>query len=127
MEGIKIIFGFAVLIVFLVLEWTLASSGATALSWVPFASLAAVWWMGRLAFAPRMAYGALAGFFLDAALMRPFGVSVALFMTMAGIMEVLHAILSRHDSRAARGANTLLILLLFFILLPVIESMARHL
>lgn len=127
MDGIKIFFGLIVFIGFLALEWIFSAGGTAALSWIPWASLAALWWMGRLPLGARTAYGALAGFFLDALLVRPFGASIALFLMMAGAMEPLHAVLLRHDSRTAKSVHAALVLFLFFALLPVAESAVRHL
>ncbi|MEK7082122.1 MAG: hypothetical protein AAB915_00380 [Patescibacteria group bacterium] len=119
---IKIIIGLAALAVFFALELILAPWGVALLSRAPLASLAALWWMGRLAFVPRMAYAALAGFFLDATFAHPFGASIILFLLIAVLVEILHAVLSRHDSGAARSAYVAIILAVFFILLPVVEN-----
>lgn len=126
MDWIKTILGFALFAGFLALEWAVASSGIAGFSWLPLASLAVLWRIGGLPFGFRMAYGALAGFFLDALFVRRFGASIALFLLMAGVMEALHAVLSRRDSRAARAVHGALILILFFILLPVAESVISY-
>ena len=124
MYGIKVVLGLVLVVAFLALEWMAASSGMRFVSWIPFGALAALWWSGRLALVPRMAYAALAGFIIDLVSGHPFGSTVMLLLLMVGVAQVLGVMLSAHDSRAAQGVSVAIMLVLFFLLTPLASRIA---
>ena len=117
----RIVLALISVVVFLVLEWACAISGILFLSVLPLASLAVVWWLGRLPLVSRLVFGLIAGFLLDSILGHPFGTHMLVFLLLAGSAEFLNALFSARDSKTARFVSVAAMLVLFFILLPVVS------
>ncbi len=106
--------------------WASASAGAGFIAAFPWALIAALWWLERLALPSRMAFALTGGFLLDSFLPGPFGVHIAIFILLAFVVEFLHAVFSGRESAFARGAALFLLILFWFMMMPLAHRMLAN-
>ena len=85
----------------MILQWIFSGLAAGALWMPPLALWAALAWFPALSPIGRLGTGVLAGFFLDAAFLPPFGAHMFLGAALAGVAEILFRAISHRDSPAA--------------------------
>lgn len=109
----------------MVLEWVASGSGVGMISWIPFSSFVAIWWVERMSWHLRFLFAFLSGILLDASSGYPLGVHALPLVVLAGIVGFFHAFFSSQESFLVRLGVIVLLCTAFLLLMPLVRDSIR--
>ncbi len=102
-----------------VFEWILSAAVAGTVVFVPVAALVFLVLSWRMEFRARMWCALAVGFLMDTVQMIPFGASLLACVLSAVLCEIFRVFFSNTESHITQGVGTVLLMLVFFITVPL--------